>query len=70
MTNPEKIPAVSYMVEVIADSSGTWCGNGLRFATAAEADAYGFDLACRWTAVSDFRVVPSQDPVNRPSRDR
>jgi hypothetical protein len=55
----------SYAAQVIADSTGEWVGNGLRFATKAEADAYVLDLQWRWTAVRDTRVVESQDPVNR-----
>src|SRR5215472_1149589 len=43
--------ATSYKVEVIADSSGQWCSNALRFATEEEAKVYGDDLFMRWTAV-------------------
>ncbi len=46
-----------FKVEVIADSSGKWCGNGISFETAADADAYARDLACRWTLVRDWRVI-------------
>lgn len=53
----------SFKAEVIADSSGTWCGNALRFATEAEAEAYVRDLSCRWFAVRETRVVPSDEPV-------
>lgn len=55
---------MSYKPEVIADDSGKWCGNGLRFATEQEAQAYVGDLAMRWTAVREVRVVPSEDDVN------
>ena len=58
------VPA-SFKAEVIADSSGTWAGNGLRFATRAEAEVYAKDLYSRWTAVKEWRVVESTDPVNR-----
>jgi len=44
------------MVEVIADDSGKFCGNGLRFDTAKEAIAYGEDLSSRWLLVREFRV--------------
>ena len=47
----------SYAMEVIADSSGTWVGNGLLFDTVEAAELYGADLACRWTMVQDWRVV-------------
>lgn len=55
---------MSFKPEVIADSSGTWCGNALRFATKPEAEAYALDLAMRWTLVRDTRVVESTDVVN------
>lgn len=55
---------MSYAPEVIADSSGKWCGNALRFATREEAEANVQDLMMRWIAVSDTRVVESSDPVN------
>jgi hypothetical protein len=58
----------SYKVEVIADSSGTWCSNALRFATPADASAYGYDLALRWTAVRMWRVAESSDPVTEKGR--
>jgi hypothetical protein len=55
----------SFKGEVIADSSGKWCGNGLRFATREEAEAYIQDLFSRWTLVRETRVVESDEPVNR-----
>lgn len=54
----------SYKPEVIADSSGVWASNALRFATYAEAKAAVEDLADRWFAVRQTRVVMSDDPVN------
>jgi hypothetical protein len=54
----------SFKPEVIADSSGTWAGNALRFATKAEAETYVSDLAMRWTLVTETRVIESEDPVN------
>lgn len=56
--------AKSYMPQVIADSSGAWAGNALRFATREEAEANVADLAARWTAVRDTRVIESEDPPN------
>jgi hypothetical protein len=50
-----------WKAEVIADSTGEWCGNRMRFKTQAEAEAYVFDLAMRWTAVRDTRVVECGD---------
>jgi hypothetical protein len=54
----------SYAPQVIADNSGQWCGNALRFATEAEAEANVRDLKRRWTGVRKTRVVESDDPVN------
>ena len=54
---------MSWKAEVIADDSGQWAGNALRFATEAEAKAYVADLEQRWTAVRETRVVESNDPV-------
>lgn len=55
---------MSFAAEVIADCSGKWCGNALRFATKEEAEVYAIDLFNRWTLVTDTRVIESQDPVN------
>lgn len=56
--------AKSWKPEVIADSTGKWYGNALRFATAEEAIANVCNLASRWTSVRDVRVMESDDPVN------
>jgi len=55
---------MSYKPEVIADDSGNWTGNGLAFATEAEALAYAKDLYSRWTLVREFRTVESDQAVN------
>jgi hypothetical protein len=55
---------MSYAPEVIADNSGKWCGNALRFATKEEAEANVRDLFSRWMLVKETRVVESSDPVN------
>ena len=60
----------SYSPEVIADSSGEWCGNGLRFATREEAEQNVRDLEMRWTSVRETRVVESDEPVNYSYHDR
>jgi hypothetical protein len=54
----------SYAPEVIADNSGQWAGNGLRFATKEEAEENVANLASRWYLVQDTRVVETNDPVN------
>jgi len=46
---------MSYKAEVIADSSGQWCGNALRFATRKEAEDNVADLMMRWLAVRETR---------------
>jgi hypothetical protein len=43
--------------------SGKWCGNGLVFATEAEAAQEASDLMDRWFAVADSRAVESDEPV-------
>jgi hypothetical protein len=58
--------AVSWKVEVIADSTATWSGNQLRFATRAEAEHYAVNLMKRWTLVRTWRVIECDDPVNEP----
>jgi hypothetical protein len=54
----------SYRCEVIADSSGQFVGNGLRFSTEQEAKNYAVDLSCRWTLVRESRVVESDETAN------
>jgi hypothetical protein len=54
---------MSYKTEVIADGSGKWTGNSLRFASEDEAQCYVFDLAARWTSVRDTRVTEDEGPV-------
>jgi hypothetical protein len=55
---------MSWAPEVIADSSGKWTGNLLRFATEREARMWVDDLSMRWISVQETRVVQSEDPVN------
>lgn len=54
----------SFKVEVIADSSGKWCGNAVRYPSEAAAKIGGADLANRWLLVREWRVVPSDDAPN------
>lgn len=56
--------AKSYAPEVIADSSGVWVGNALRFPTQEEAAENVRDLSMRWFAVRETRVVESEDEPN------
>jgi hypothetical protein len=55
---------MSYKAEVIADGSGKWVGNSLRFRTRIEAETYVSGLASRWFAVRETRVVECDDEVN------
>lgn len=48
---------LGYAAEVIADNSGEFCGNALRFPTKDEAETYAKDLFSRWTAVKEYRIV-------------
>lgn len=57
--------ARSWAPEVIADGSGKWAGNGLRFKNKADAEKWVEDLSWRWTLVRETRVVPSQDEPNQ-----
>jgi hypothetical protein len=54
----------SWRPEVIADATGEWIPNGLRFATEKEAYESARVLSWRWIAVRNFRAAESDDPVN------
>ena len=54
---------MAWKAEVVADRTGKWCGNQLRFASQAEAEGYVRDLMMRWTLVVNTRAVESNDPV-------
>lgn len=55
---------MSFGIEVIADSSGKFCGNAVRVATRQEAEAYARHKKASWTLVQETRVIESADPVN------
>lgn len=45
--------------------NGKWITNAIRFATKAEAEAYGFDLGIRWMGMPDpAEAAESEDEVN------
>ena len=46
-----------YKVEVVADSSGVYAGNALKFDHVAQAEEYGIDLMSRWMLVTSWRVI-------------
>ena len=59
---------MSFKPEVIADSSGEWCGNALRFATGSpprkRPKPRWPNLASRWLLVGETLAVECDDPVN------
>jgi hypothetical protein len=63
------VAPVSWKVEVQADSTGTWAGNGQRYQFKIEAEDAARDLEWRWLAVKAWRVVETQDPVNVTERE-
>ena len=46
-----------FKFEVIADSSNTWCGNGMRFDSQDVAEEAARDLFARWMLVKAWRVI-------------
>lgn len=44
-------------VEVVADSTQKWCGNGLTFDSEEKAEDYARDLMSRWTLVQNWRII-------------
>jgi hypothetical protein len=54
---------VSYKAMVKTPGDKDWVCNALRFATYEEAEAYGIDLARRWTLVIARETQESDDPV-------
>lgn len=55
---------MSFAPMVRTTDGGNFAGNGLRFETREEAQAWLDDLCMRWFAVTDTRVDESTDPVN------
>jgi hypothetical protein len=46
-----------FAVEVIADNSGKYCGNGMYYPTVEKAEEAAVDLFHRWLLVTRWRVV-------------
>ena len=61
---------MSFKPEVIADNSGKWASNALRFRTREGAERYVTDLALRWILVRDTRVIECSDPVGTTEKER
>lgn len=55
---------MSFKPEVRTGNDPKFYGNALRFATREEAQANVENLANRWLAVTETRVVESTDPVS------
>lgn len=55
---------MSFKVVVKTAGDTDWVSNGIRFASRDEADSYGFDLAWRWLAVTEWEVQESTEQVN------
>ena len=60
----------SFAVEVQTAGDSSWSTNGQRFTTAEGAKLYAKDLMMRWTAVTDWRVVESDDEPTDGSGER
>lgn len=56
--------AVSFQVSIRLKGQKTWAHNGLRFADAADANAYGVALKARWPVVEACQVEPTEGPAN------
>ena len=55
---------MAFVAEVRTGSDPKYYRNAVVFATWAEADNYGADLAYRWTAVRDMRVAETDEEPN------
>jgi hypothetical protein len=55
---------VSWRPEFTAAVPEVWVNNGLRFSTQEEAEANVLDLAIRYSAVQDWRVVECDERAN------
>lgn len=57
---------MSYKADVHThgDLPGVYSGNGMRFATAEEAEVYVRELASRWLVVESWQIRTSEEPVN------
>lgn len=54
----------SWKAEVLVAGEKDFVSSAVRLATKEEAESYAFDLAMRWLAVKDWRVVESDEEVN------
>lgn len=61
--NPPQV-AKSWAPEVVADDSGEFIRNSMRFSTEDQAERTVRALAASWRDVTEFRVVETSDAVN------
>jgi hypothetical protein len=54
---------MSFKIMILAFGETNFVSNGIALATEAEATAYGKDLFSRWTAVKEWKVAESDEPV-------
>jgi hypothetical protein len=52
---------VKYKTWFLTAGSNTYATNALEFDSVEEAENYAFLLALRWTAVSNYKVLPRGD---------
>lgn len=55
-----------FKIEVVADSSGKFCGNAMVYDTFDEAKNAAIDLAQRWLLVTAARVVEFEPGSEKP----
>jgi hypothetical protein len=66
MASHEEGQAMTWKPEVQTAGGGAkWTGNSLVFEEKEDAEAWVLGLMMRWTAVSDTRVVESEEEPNR-----
>jgi hypothetical protein len=66
---PAWLTVISWRPMFQVYGEGPFHGNGQRFATMEEADASAQARYARWTMARDFRIDPSDEPVNYIRRD-
>jgi hypothetical protein len=52
---------IEFKVYVLADQSGKYATNALKFNSIEEAVEYAKDLYSRWTLVTDWAIIPTTE---------
>lgn len=55
---------MAFLIEVVADASGKWAGNAMRYGDFQSAKDAAIDLANRWLLVTKARVVEFDEDEN------